>query len=55
MDINDVPEKVLDLFETIDESKNGYTELARVLKESEVLGWTFDYGLDAEPFDFKPI
>ena len=53
--ITTAPEAVLKALESFDEMKDGYKECDRVLKEVEALGWTFEYGLDAEPYDLKPI
>lgn len=44
---------VLDTFN--EETDNTYTELGRIVLEIEKLGYTFDYGLDAEPYGLRPI
>jgi hypothetical protein len=50
-----IPEKV----QTIIDSRNfeicGYKELTRIIKEINPLGYTFDFGLDAEPYQLKRI
>jgi len=40
-----------------DKSLDGltYKDCANFLSEVEAVGFTFDYYLDAEPFDLKPI
>ena len=43
------------LSEFNDETDNTYTELDRIIKKLEPLGYTFDYGLDAEPFDLHKV
>jgi hypothetical protein len=52
----EIPEAVQQILETYDEdAPNGYAELNRLLEEVQQIGWTFDYGLDAEPFDLHQI
>ncbi|MCG8493788.1 MAG: hypothetical protein MI743_19370 [Sneathiellales bacterium] len=50
-----VPDNVLAVLETFDENGNEYTELARLAKECEALGYTFDYYLTAEPFNLRKL
>jgi hypothetical protein len=38
-----------------DESTNDYLDLQRLTNELEQIGYTLDYGLDAEPFGLRPI
>ena len=47
-----IPTKIAHLFTKIDGYE--YIELENILKECKVLGYTFEYGLDSIPFDFKP-
>lgn len=50
-----IPLDVQAILESFDEeSSNTYLELARLVNELEVLGYTFDYGLDAEPYGLRP-
>lgn len=50
-----IPSDVQAILESFDEeSSNTYLELARLVNELEVLGYTFDYGLDAEPYGLRP-
>lgn len=32
-----------------------YDELAQMLEDINKVGWTFEYYLDAEPYNLKPI
>ena len=34
---------------------NIYTYKQNIQKEFEKEGWTFDFGLDAEPYELKPL
>lgn len=38
-----------------DERTNDYLDLQRLTNELEQIGYTLDYGLDAEPFGLRPI
>jgi hypothetical protein len=60
MDLFETPElipvevqKVLNTFN--DESGNAYRELERIERELQQLGFTFDFGLDADPYDLRPV
>ena len=44
---------VLDDFN--EDTDNTYRELDRILKRLKPLGYTFDYGLDASPYDLCKI
>jgi hypothetical protein len=37
------------------ECTNDYLDLERLINELEEIGYTLDYGLDAEPFGLRPI
>jgi hypothetical protein len=54
-DYLEFPDEIPQTIQTILNSRNfkicGYKELARIFHEIESLGWTFDFGLDAEPYD----
>lgn len=50
-----IPENVQEILDTFDDDKNGYLELKRILDELEPLGYTFDYGLDAVPYELRKI
>lgn len=50
-----IPSDVQTILESFDEdAPNTYLELDRIMNELEVLGYTFDYGLDAEPYGLRP-
>jgi hypothetical protein len=51
-----IPVMVQAILETFNEdTKNTYRELARIVSELEPLGYTFDFYLDAEPFNLRKI
>lgn len=51
-----IPNDVRLVLETFNEDcGNTYIELARIVREIEPLGYTFDYYLDAEPYGLRPI
>ena len=50
-----IPDNVKEILNTWDESINSYTELSRIVDELNKIGYTFDYGLDASPFDLHKI
>jgi hypothetical protein len=50
-----IPELVFNVLETHDENADQYEELARLVRGVEMLGYTFDYYLDAQPFDLRKI
>jgi len=51
-----IPSEVQAILETFDEETgNTYLELARLVKELELIGFTFDYYLDADPYGLRPV
>jgi hypothetical protein len=53
---NSLPNKLQEVFEDLqNEFMNGldYSDLKNYLKIFKKYGYTFEYGLDAEPYDFK--
>ena len=48
-----LPQDVQDALASFDENEDGYKECARVLELVEQLGYTFDYYLDAVPYDLR--
>jgi len=50
-----LPEHIKKIMDTFDEEEGEYKECRRLLKEVERRGWTFDYYLDAVPFNFEKI
>lgn len=49
-----IPQKVQEVLDTFTEDYT-YQEMERLLVELKPLGHTFDYGLDAEPYDLREI
>ena len=51
-----IPVKVLEILESFsDDTGNTYNECRRVLNEIIPLGYSFEFGLDGEPFDLRKI
>lgn len=51
-----IPQDVQAILETFNEdTPNTYEELNRLTNELGVIGYTFDYYLDAEPYGLRPI
>ena len=50
-----IPHEVQAVLETLSEDANSYWELESIRIQVEKLGYTFDYGLDAEPYALRPI
>lgn len=54
-----LPEKlqelIEELFERLQNGGNGYTTCADMLAKFEAEGYTYNYGLDAEPFELQKI
>lgn len=50
-----LPENVRTAIESFDADGNSYEECARVQKLVEKLGYTFDYGLDGEPYSLRKM
>ena len=50
-----IPHEVQAVLDTFSEDANPYWELDRMLKQINLLGYTFDYFLDAEPYALRPI
>ena len=49
------PKEVKAILDSFDEMENTYKECERLLTELKPYGYTFDYGLDGEPFDLEKI
>ena len=49
-----IPENVRAVLESFDENADPYKELARINAELLEAEWTFDYYLDAEPYNLMP-
>jgi hypothetical protein len=51
-----IPSDVQAILESFDEeSPNTYAELDRLVNEIELIGYTFDYFINAEPYGLRPI
>ena len=51
-----IPSDVQAILESFDEeSPNTYAELDRLVNELEVIGYTFDYFINADPYGLRPI
>jgi hypothetical protein len=53
-----LPDNIKDLMDKhfgSGEDEYDYKELQSIQKDFESNGWTFDFGLDAEPFELKPL
>jgi hypothetical protein len=52
-----IPSEVQVILESFNENEctNDYLDLQRLTNELEEIGYTLDYGLDAEPFGLRPI
>jgi hypothetical protein len=53
-----MPEDVKEVFKQIEkQSLEGfdYQQLADYLYKFNLIGWTFEYYLDAEPYNFRPM
>ena len=50
-----IPLKVMNVFDTFDQDADEYQELNRLLDKIEPLGYTFDYYLDAIPFNLRKM
>jgi len=51
-----IPVEVLHVLSEFNEDcGNTYAELRRILRKLKPLGYTFDYGLDADPYDLRKI
>ena len=54
-----LPKSVQDLIESFEERQNdcmdGYKNCALLVEQLNAIGWTCDYGLDGEPYDFNKL
>jgi hypothetical protein len=52
-----LPDNIKDLMDRYlnDADDYDYKRLQNIQKEFEKEGWTFDFGLDAEPYELKPL
>ncbi len=55
-DLFETPELIpLEVQAVFNKETYTYNDLERIQKQVEELGYTFDYGLDAEPYALRPI
>jgi hypothetical protein len=52
--LDKVPKEIIAICDEMDRYE-GYTELGIVMDKLEKLDWTFEFGLDAEPYNLHPI
>lgn len=52
---NELPSEVQAVLDKYFEFDCAYESCAKLISELEVIGWTCDYGLDAEPYGLRPI
>ena len=50
-----IPVEIQKILDTRDEYVDQYRELDRILEEIELLGYTFEYYLDADPYNLQKI
>ena len=50
-----IPSEIQAGLNTFNDDSDPYIELARIAREIEPLGCTFDFYLDADPFGLRPI
>jgi hypothetical protein len=50
-----IPDNVMLVLNSINDEIDTYKELSRILSEVEKLGYTFEYGLDAEPYGLRKL
>jgi hypothetical protein len=54
-DYEDQPKEVSDLLETLEVEDYNYDTLNDLLSKMKKIGYTFEFGLDAEPYDLRKI
>jgi len=54
-DIESLPQELQAILNKYSEMDNDYHNCAKMLKEVEAIGYTFEYGLDAEPYGLSKI
>jgi hypothetical protein len=54
-DYENIPEEVKEILKEYELEDNSYDVLDELLNRLEAVGYTFSYGLDAEPFGLRPI
>jgi hypothetical protein len=51
----DIPAKLLILLDEFEEKDNSYTNCEKLLKKCLKLGYSFEYGLDAIPYNLQKL
>jgi hypothetical protein len=51
----EIPTEVQEILDSRDYHLDGYKELTRITFALREIGWDMDWGLDADPYDLKPI
>lgn len=49
------PTEVQEVLNSRNFDLDGYKELTRITFELRAIGWDMDWGLDADPYDLKPL
>jgi hypothetical protein len=52
---DELPNEVQVIVDTFNEDLSSYKECTRITNELELIGWTCDFGLDGELYDFEKI
>ncbi len=51
----EIPTEVQEILDSRDYALDGYKELTRITFALRAIGWDMDWGLDADPYDLKPL
>ena len=54
-DYDNIPDKVNNILEKYDMEDQDYESLEAIKKRVEKVGYTFDFGLDAQPYGLRPV
>jgi hypothetical protein len=52
---DELPTEIKEVLDKYAEMDNTYENCGNLVDELEVLGWTCEYGLDAEPYDLRQL
>lgn len=55
IDPDQLPENVQSILNSFDEDRDGYAECKRIVTELEAVGYTAEYGLDAELYNLRKL
>lgn len=53
--VETLPEEVQDIINSMDDGGDDYKELSRIVEELKPHGYTFDYYLDAIPYNLRKL